>query len=644
MQYQSVTLSHDETTRFTTGLQNHDRTVGLTYAFGNHYAGGAAGVTPGRAITFLPVVSEAQGSLEGMVRNSSAGGAPIPDAVVTFVGGNRALTTGTDGRFWGSAPIGTWDLAVAHASCPPDTLRDVAIVTDETTNVSFDLADIAGPAFTGTTVLESTPDAAGPYVVESVISDISGVSAQTLHYTSSTSGGPFAVPLTLIDAAAGRYRAEIPGQALGSRVQYWLVATDVLDLDGDDPVGAPWPCYTFQVQDIAELSDEDFESGTAGWQVNLDGNDDPQSGAWVLVDPVGTTSSTGNPVQPEDDHTPTPGVTCWVTGQHVSGQSVGYADLDGGPTTLSSPVWNVAGYSRVDVSYWRWFSNDAGSNPGEDPWVVEVSNDGGSSWSTVENTTDSDASWQQVNFELSDYFASPGQLRLRFVAIDAGSGSLVEAAVDDVRVSAVITTPDVSAPTVTLTNPDGGESYGTGQTLPIAWNASDDVGVVEARISLSLDSGSSWGEPILQGAYNGNAQWVVDTPMGSTHARLRVEVLDSEGRVASDMSSADFTITVDVTPAPLPAAVQLAQNHPNPFNPQTVIAFSLPQAQDVSLCVYDVHGRLVRTLVAGEQAAGSHAVTWRGLDDAGQTVASGMYFYRLRSDEGVQVRKMMMLK
>ncbi|MEZ4387022.1 MAG: C25 family cysteine peptidase [Candidatus Krumholzibacteriia bacterium] len=645
LQYAATTIVGDETTYFTVGLQNRTRDVGLTYAYGNHYAGGAASLGGGRAIAFVPVATVAQGTVAGTVRNLNGGGTPIPGAMVSVVGANRAFTTGDDGTYAGLAAAGTWDLAFSHPSCAPDTVRGVVVVQDQVSLVDVDLLDVGGPAFTGTTHLVGTDDTVGPYVVESTIDDLSGVAERHAYYTSSVAGGPFELPLTLVDADAGRWRAEIPGQPLGARVQYWLTAVDELGLAAADPPGAPWPCYSFQVQAVAVLVDEDFESGVGDWHVNLDGQDGVQLGAWEYGDPVGTYGSGGDPVQPEDDHTPAPGVNCWFTGQHVAGQSVGYGDVDGGPTTLWSPVWNVAGSGLVTVSYWRWFSNDAGSNPGEDPWQVQVSNDAGDHWTDVEYTFASDAAWQQVSFDLATFFAVPDQLRLRFLATDVGNGSLVEAALDDVHVSAVAVTPDLASPTVQLASPDGGETYAEGQVMPIVWTAADDVGVVEARISISLDGGATWGDPVLAGPFDGGAAWTVALPDGgSQQARVRVEVLDGAGRVAADVSDGVFTLTTETTVAPPPTALALAQNHPNPFNPQTVIVFDLPRAQDVRLSVYDLQGRRVRTLVQDALPAGRHEVTWRGHGDDGREVASGTYVYRLAVDEGVLVRKMVLLK
>ncbi|HET6463928.1 MAG TPA: FlgD immunoglobulin-like domain containing protein, partial [Candidatus Krumholzibacteria bacterium] len=88
----------------------------------------------------------------------------------------------------------------------------------------------------------------------------------------------------------------------------------------------------------------------------------------------------------------------------------------------------------------------------------------------------------------------------------------------------------------------------------------------------------------------------------------------------------------------------LAQNVPNPFNPLTTIKYSIAEDIDVSLVVYDVSGRRVRTLVSDHQRADVYKVVWDGVNDQGGRVASGMYFYKLVAGKYVQTRKMMLLK
>jgi hypothetical protein len=89
----------------------------------------------------------------------------------------------------------------------------------------------------------------------------------------------------------------------------------------------------------------------------------------------------------------------------------------------------------------------------------------------------------------------------------------------------------------------------------------------------------------------------------------------------------------------LPAEFQLYQNYPNPFNPTTTIQYSLPQAVQVSLRVYDLLGSEVATLIDGEQRGGTHRVVWNGHD-----VPSGTYFYRLRAGSFVEAKRLVLVK
>jgi hypothetical protein len=93
-----------------------------------------------------------------------------------------------------------------------------------------------------------------------------------------------------------------------------------------------------------------------------------------------------------------------------------------------------------------------------------------------------------------------------------------------------------------------------------------------------------------------------------------------------------------------PAAYRLAQNYPNPFNPVTTIKFDIREKGQVSLKIYNVAGQLVRTLVEGELDAGSYAEDWKGLNDGGSKVASGVYFYRLEAGTFESVKKMVLLR
>lgn len=96
----------------------------------------------------------------------------------------------------------------------------------------------------------------------------------------------------------------------------------------------------------------------------------------------------------------------------------------------------------------------------------------------------------------------------------------------------------------------------------------------------------------------------------------------------------------------LPAAHQLFQNMPNPFNPITTIRYDVAEGEPVMvrLRVYDVQGRLMATLVDGLREPGSYRVFWDGTNQAGRKVASGTYFFRLCTGDFSTTRKMVLLK
>ncbi len=94
----------------------------------------------------------------------------------------------------------------------------------------------------------------------------------------------------------------------------------------------------------------------------------------------------------------------------------------------------------------------------------------------------------------------------------------------------------------------------------------------------------------------------------------------------------------------VPAKTEIVGNFPNPFNPKTTIKFALSSAETVHLNVYDLSGRMVKTLVDGPMAAQDHEVIWDGKDDSGSRVASGVYFYKLVAGDFTATEKMVMLK
>ncbi|MDH3892503.1 MAG: T9SS type A sorting domain-containing protein [candidate division Zixibacteria bacterium] len=135
-------------------------------------------------------------------------------------------------------------------------------------------------------------------------------------------------------------------------------------------------------------------------------------------------------------------------------------------------------------------------------------------------------------------------------------------------------------------------------------------------------------------------------PAGSNDF-LKINGLTGVEITSMDLAGADgrtAMVSFAPTAAPRPEDFTLFQNYPNPFNPATQIDFGLKVASDVRLTVYDLLGRQVMTLLDSRLDAGRHSTTWNGRDQNGQVVSSGVYFYRLKTPNSEETRKMILLK
>ena len=122
-----------------------------------------------------------------------------------------------------------------------------------------------------------------------------------------------------------------------------------------------------------------------------------------------------------------------------------------------------------------------------------------------------------------------------------------------------------------------------------------------------------------------------------------VTAVDSSGNEsdASDMISVMLANEQEIA---IPTVFSLEQNYPNPFNPSTQVRYALPEASKVSISIYDMMGREVRSLVNGSMDAGYHTALWNATNDNGNPVSAGMYIYTIQAGDFRQVKKMILLK
>jgi subtilisin-like proprotein convertase family protein len=208
----------------------------------------------------------------------------------------------------------------------------------------------------------------------------------------------------------------------------------------------------------------------------------------------------------------------------------------------------------------------------------------------------------------------------------SGTGAVVS---EDINMDIFVEHDHVGDLVMWLTSPSGTRAY---LTLLQGGSADDIQGNYPNTLTPAQSFDRFYGEP-LDGAW----ELMVRDQGGGGTGQLNYWAF-------YDISDVDCDTDITATPD-LPASFQLAQNAPNPFNPATTIAFDVPRgAGVVTLAIYDVSGRLVRTLEHGQLEAGRYTRTWQGRDQAGRAVASGVYFYKLSGDGFSQTRKMVVVQ
>ncbi|MGA9115814.1 MAG: FlgD immunoglobulin-like domain containing protein [Bacteroidota bacterium] len=305
----------------------------------------------------------------------------------------------------------------------------------------------------------------------------------------------------------------------------------------------------------------------------------------------------------------TAGITSNPPGINTSGNWFRYSNgyLLAAEITPGSAYWVKA--SQAGVFYFTGGTEPPDALPAKNPLAglhrITVTDGEGTS-QTLSFGSDATGTLREEAFEMPP--APPaGVLDARF----EGPGAGLMARIHDASVAGTVEFPILLSPgayPLTISWSVAPQAEGTAKANRIAYELSDGVG-------------------------------------GAAFAARRMA---GEGSVTIERSGLTRILLRATGGAELPREFALMQNYPNPFNPVTNIRYALPSAARVTLDVFNVLGQRVRTLVQTDQAAGVHTTLWDGRNDAGQQLASGVYFYRLAA-EGAgspyqSIMKMVLLK
>ncbi len=230
------------------------------------------------------------------------------------------------------------------------------------------------------------------------------------------------------------FEADLPAANCGEEIQFVFQAVTTQGVSVKYPAEAfADPFKTTALERVIAFEDN-FETNKF-WTIGGQGAS-ATAGIWIRQDPQGTLA------QPEDDHTPgtTPHL-CFIT-DHRAGVNVAQYDVDGGSTILTSPIMSAISPSplanaEVWLTYWRWYSNNQGLNPNADSLLIQISNNGGFTWETLEETGENAGVWVKKEFKISDVLPPSPQMQVRLIASDLGLDSVVEAGLDDLQLRIV---------------------------------------------------------------------------------------------------------------------------------------------------------------------------------------------------------------
>ncbi len=329
----------------------------------------------------------------------------------------------------------------------------------------------------------------------------------------------------------------------------------------------------------------------------------------------------------------------YVTGYSEGAGTGGYATVK--YNASGSQLWVARHNGTIQTTFPTALAIDATGNV----YVTGFSNSGsGQDYATVKYNSSGTQQWVasyngSVNSgDGADDIAVDGSGN---VYVTGGSGFGVGADCATIKYNA----SGVQQWLVRYNGPGNGDDFGTALVV----DGSGNVYVTGGS------TGSGTGSDFATIKYNasGVEQWVVRYDgLGNSFARALA--IDNAGFVyvtgTSEGQTPPFsvytTIKYDQTPVSVeeprptqPGAYWLAQNYPNPFNPSTTIRYTLAQAGQVSLKIFDLAGQEIATLVEGKQSAGEHHVQWQA-----EGAPSGVYFYRLQAGEKVETRKMILMR
>jgi hypothetical protein len=258
----------------------------------------------------------------------------------------------------------------------------------------------------------------------------------------------------------------------------------------------------------------------------------------------------------------------------------------------------------------------------------------GSTSSLLQRLTDGETIYTYLKFNVTGVSGTIQSAKLRLYVNNAGDdGGSVHAVSNNYIGSA-----DPWA--------EGGLNWGNAPTITGTALSAAGAVIIDTFIELDVTAAITGNGVFSFGLKNASSDAVgYSSKEDANPPQLVIVTGSSSAKSAGTSTEAiGFEVAAEDLATSLPERLVLHPNHPNPFNAQTTIEYTLPLSASVQLEIFNIYGQAVRQLVRGAQSAGRHQIVWDGKNEQGKVVGSGIYYYRLKVDNEIRVRQMTILK
>jgi hypothetical protein len=367
------------------------------------------------------------GDTRGRLATDPANGVPDYRDILSYLATNSVLAHSGQSDIWTDITVDVLTLDDAPSQGGNNNIGDGSPNYNRIAT-AFGAHGLTAPALSLFTITPlaapSTIHPDGGDTIDVVITPVTGTAqagSEKLFVREGTSGAFTGYPMTNI--GGNNWRGTFPATSCNATVQYYFEVKNTSGAAVNSPSSAPASVYkttAITPGGVVSVASESFESTNGGFVIT--GTPATGSGGWEWAVPKGRSCNA-----------PSTTSKCFITGKSIATGICN--DLDGGPTILTTPVYDLAGAQAAEVSFQTYYLVTPTGNT-SDPLVAKVSNNGGSTWVTIASFTAS-STWTTRTYNVADYVTLTSNMVFRFEAADTSTDNTLVCGIDNFLIETI---------------------------------------------------------------------------------------------------------------------------------------------------------------------------------------------------------------